>query len=251
MKNFNKWLNLILPMTALLCIVAVWAIASAVIGSEYILPSVSETVVAAFKLFADGEFYYALLTTFLRSLIAFAFSFLLAVILGFLTRRYVRLEKFVAPIISIVRALPTIAVVLLLLFWTNSKTAPVIVTTLVVFPTLYTNVKNAFGSVDAGLLEACKVFGVDKKTTLKKVIFPALMPQLLINVGAGISLNLKLMVAAEVLSATANSLGYMLNTSKVYFETATMIAIVCVCVLLGLIIETVFNALSKKVGKWQ
>ena len=69
--------------------------------------------------------------------------------------------------------------------------------------------------------------------------------------GSGFSLNLKLMVAAEVISQTAYSIGYMLNTSKIYFEVATMIALVLVTVAIGLIIEGVFSFLSKKAGKWK
>ena len=53
------------------------------------------------------------------------------------------------------------------------------------------------------------------------------------------------MVAAEVLSQTANSLGYLLNVNKVYFETAKMIALVVVAVLLGLICEFAFSRLAK------
>ena len=59
------------------------------------------------------------------------------------------------------------------------------------------------------------------------------------------------MVAAEVIEQTANSLGYLLNTSKAYFEIASMIAVVVVSVAIGLIVESAFRFVSKKVGKWQ
>ena len=72
-----------------------------------------------------------------------------------------------------------------------------------------------------------------------------MLPQLLRSAGSGLSLNVKLMVAAEVLAQTGRSLGYLLNTSKVYLETATMIALVLVSVALGLIVEGVFGLLAR------
>ena len=59
------------------------------------------------------------------------------------------------------------------------------------------------------------------------------------------------MVAAEVLAYTTNSLGNLLQLSKLYDQTATMMALVLVTVILGLIIEGVFSLICKKMGKWQ
>ena len=149
------------------------------------------------------------------------------------------------------RALPTIAVVLLLLFWTNSKIAPIIVTMLVVLPTTYTHIESAFFALDKTVLEAGRVDGANEKNVFLKIELPQILPSIYSAVGSGISLNFKLMVAAEVISQTANSLGYMLNTSKVYFEIANMLAIVCFAVIFGLIVEIVFSRLSKKSSAWK
>ena len=155
-------------------------------------------------------------------------------------------HKIIAPLVSVMRALPTVAVVLLLLFWTNSKIAPVVVTALVVLPTAYTQLKSAMGGVDKITVDAALVDGADRLGAFLRIELPQIVPSVYSAVGSGLSLNFKLMVAAEVLSATANSLGYLLNTSKVYFEIANMIAIVVVAVLIGVVIELLFNFLSKK-----
>ena len=78
---------------------------------------------------------------------------------------------------------------------------------------------------------------------------PQILPSALYSAGAGLSLNLKLMVAAEVIAQTAVSLGYLLNKSKVYFEIADMLAIVAFAVITGAAIESAFGAIAKKAGK--
>ncbi len=253
--KLNKLLNVILPIISILAVVAVWAVASAITGSEYILPSVSSTVVAFFELFGSGKFYVALLMTLLRALIAFSLSFIIAFLLAYLAKKNDKAERILAPIISVIRALPTIAIVLLLLFWTSStSTTPVIVTMLVVLPTTYTGARNALDGVDNSVLEMCRVFGVSKKQAFLKIQLPQVAPPVLKLVGSGLSLNLKLMVAAEVLSSTVKSIGNMLNFA--YYNSTdagvvNMIALVLVVVVLGVIIEGVFNILSRKAGAWK
>ena len=247
----NKILNLILPVISVLVIILAWWIASASINNNFILPSVKETMEEFFALFLDKQFYLAFFLTFLRSFIAFIVSFALAFLLAILSNKIVCVKKAIAPIISITRALPTIAIVLLLLLWTNSSIAPVIVTMLVVFPTIYTHLYSAFCSLDKTVEEAGRVDGANEFQVFKNIELSQALPTIYSAIGSGISLNFKLMVAAEVISQTANSIGYMLNTSKVYFETAQMLAIVCSSVILGVIIEAVFNVLSKKAGEWR
>ena len=251
MKKNNKLLNLILPIITIVSILLLWSVASISVNSEYILPSVSKTFSEFINLLLDTKFYIAFLLTLLRSLIAFAISFLLSSIMAFFAHKSKKAEALILPLVSIFRALPTIAIVLLLLFWTNEQVAPIIVTMLVVMPTTYTHLKSALDSVDKSTLEAGQVDGADKWQLFSRIQFPQISPAVYSAVGSGISLNFKLMVAAEVLSATITSLGNMLNTTNFNGEIAKMLAIVCFTVLFGIIIEHTFNKISKIKGDWK
>ena len=242
----EKILNLILPISAILAIVAVWSVASVMVDSEFILPSVTETFSALIKVLKNGLFYRALLGTFLRSFIAFIVCFMLATSLSVLSCKNRVASRLILPIMGIMRALPTIAVVLLLMLWTSSNVAPIIVTSLVVLPTIFTNVQNALLSIDKTVCEAAKVDGADNKRVFLLIEVPLIKSSALSAVGSGFSLNFKLMVAAEVIAQTAKSIGYMLTTSKAYFETGEMMALVCVAVIIGLVVEGIFNFLSRK-----
>lgn len=248
--NDKIW-GVLAPLVTLAAVICFWAVAARVADNEYVVPPVGVTVKEFFGLFGKADFYAAFFNTLLRSALAFCISFVLAGLCAFAAKKNALAEKFILPIIAVLRALPTVAVVLLLLVWTNSRVAPVIVTMLVVLPTLYTNLKNAAEGIDGELVEMCKVYGVSKREIFFKIKAPAVLPQVTRAAGAGLSLNLKLMVAAEVLSQTAVSLGYLLNTSKVYFETAKMIALVFACVLTGLAFEFVFNRLAALSEKWK
>ena len=247
----ERILNLILPIVTILVIILFWAVFARKIDSEYILPSVSKTVEEFLVLLKTKEFYSSFSFTLLRSLIAFIISFIMAFVLAVLSAKIKYATKIIAPIISITRALPTIAIVLLLLFWTNSRIAPIIVTTLVVLPTVYTQIESAFFALDKTIVEAGRVDGANEKSVFLSIELPQMLPAIYTAVGSGISLNFKLMVAAEVIAQTAYSIGYMLNTAKVYFEIAHMLALVCFAVIFGIIVEAIFNMLSKKSARWK
>lgn len=247
----DRLLNLTVSLLTVLFIVLFWTVAAAAVNSRFILPSIPQTFSAFGELLTYGDFYISLLNTLLRTFIAFTASFLIAFSFAFLVNKHKRAKYSVEPLIAICRALPTVAVVLILLFWTNSKVAPVIVSMLVVLPTAYTNCVAAFGAVDKDALNMCRLFNVPKSSVFNKVIVPQMTPQVLYAVGAGFSLNLKLMVAAEVLAATGESLGNKLNYYNFNLMTAEMLAVVVVTVIIGLTVELIFGALSKKAGKWQ
>lgn len=249
--KLERTLNLILPIATVLTVILAWAIAAKSIDSEYILPSVSKTVEEFLALLKSMEFYRSFALTLFRSLIAFIFSFALAFALATLSVKLKYARKIISPIISITRALPTIAIVLLLLFWTNSKIAPIIVTMLVVLPTLFTHIETAFLSLDKTVIEAGRVDGANEKNVFFKIELPQMLPAVYTGIGSGISLNFKLMVAAEVIAQTAHSIGYMLNTSKAYFEIGEMLALVCFSVIFGMLVEWLFNHLSKKASNWK
>ena len=251
MKKLNKVFNLILPLFSIGLMLLAWAIAAHVNDNEYILPSVSEAVREFFNLFLDGKFYRYTLFTILRSIIAFALSFVISAVLAYPASKSKMAEKLILPFISVVRALPTIAIAWLLLFWTNNQIAPVVITMLVVMPTSYTHIKSALESVDKTTLEAAAVDGGGRKDLFFRIELPQIAPDLCSIMGSGIALNFKLMVAAEVLSATVKSLGTMLNMASYGFEVAKTLALTISVLILGLVVEFIFNALSKKTGEWK
>ena len=251
MKNKQKAINVILTILPFVCIIILWAVVAILVNNAKVLPSMVETLKAFVALFSHAEFYLAFFGTLLRAIVAFFCSFIITFLLALTCKQKRNAIKIVQPIIALCRALPTIAVVLLLVIWTNSQIAPVIVTMLVVLPTVFNGVMSAFNTIDNELIETCKVFKVTKKDIFKKVQFPQIFPEMLTVIGSGLSLNIKLMVAAEVIAFTSNSLGHYLLLSNLYDATATMMALVLCTVITGLTIEFIFNAFAKKVGAWK
>ena len=250
-KLTNAKLNIICSFASIALIIVAWITAYYSVQNDLLVPSFGETVISFFKCFADGSFYLALLKTVLRTFLAFAVSFVLAVATCALSVWKIAARAVLKPIIVLLRTLPTLAVVLLILIWSGANAAPVIVTVLVLFPMLHSEMLTAADGVDGGLKDMLKVYNVSKKDKIFKVYCPLVAKNVLPQTGAAFSLGLKVMISAEVLANTYISLGGLMQTAKSYLEMPRLAALTLVAVFLGMIAELAFSQLSKITRKWE
>lgn len=251
MKKGMKIFSAVLPLITVALIFALWALLANSLDDEIVLPTVKDTVGEFFALFKSKDFYAAYGNTLLRTVIAFAVSFIIAFVLAYVGFRFEPVKKAIEPIIRIIRSFPTIAMVLWLALFVSSEVAPIIVTSFVVLPTLYASVSEELNGVDVKLIEMCEVFNVKKSETLKKVILPPLLERTVSLCGSGISLNLKLMVAAETLAETPRVIGFLMKQSKFDFNTARLLGLVLVSVLTAVVIEAVFLFIAGRLRRWK
>lgn len=246
-----KVLNIALPVVTLLLIVIVYAIISAAVGIEMLVPSVPSMLKEFFMLFAKGSFYESVAWTLLRAFIAYVSAFALAALLAGLTYAFKPLRKALSPIVLIVRIMPTMSLILLALIWFDSFEATVLVAFSVVFPMLYTSFADALEGVDRDLIEMARVYDVDKRTQIFKLYLPQIAPNVFTGVKSSIGLNLKLVIAAEVLAQTAKSIGIEMQFAKMYVDTAQLLAWTAVAIILGAVFEGAVTLIEKRTVKWR
>lgn len=254
MKQFIKKRakSIICSVAAIVLMWLVWLIAYFAVGNDFVVPSFSDTMVSFGKCLTEAPFWKAFFSTFLRTLEAFVISFALSAALAALAAFSKTARTIIAPFMAVLRTLPTLAVVLLLLIWTNAQAAPVIVTVLVLFPVSYAQILAAADGVDDGLIQMAKVYKIKKSTQIFSIYIPLVAPNILTQTGANISLGLKIMISAEVLCATAKSLGGLMQTAKsVYYDMPRLAALTIAAVLLGLIVDFAFSQLKRVTSRWQ
>lgn len=248
LNKCNKILNLILPLATILILILVWLVGAVIVDEAIILPTPKDTCVKMFSLLGESAFWQNLMGSLGRSLIAFVVSFMLALGLAICVRFSKISRPIVKIIVSILRAMPTIAVILLLLLWTNSKVASIVVTMLVVLPTVFSSMQDALGKIDSDIIAMLKLYNVSKKEMFFKYILPIILPSIIRTIGSGLALNIKLIVASEVIAGTAKSIGNMMSEAKIYFETAELFAIVIFVIIISVTLELVFAKIAEKVG---
>ena len=236
--------NLIQAGVAIVFLLVVWWIAYHSVGNDLLIPPLSDSFQEIGALLTKALFWRALGGTLLRALCAFAISFFLAVVFAVIAYLLPWFERFFAPIVSVLRSMPVLAVLLILLSFLNAGQAPIAVAFLSLFPMIYVGVLAALSGIDRRLIEISRVYGTPVWRKVSAVYLPLASPYILKESGAALSFSLKLVVSAEVLSFTVKSLGGMMQDAKLYAEIPLLFALVGVTFTVGLILETVMGALA-------
>ncbi len=221
-----------------------WLIAFFCVGNPLLMPSPWKCFEKFGELLSSKSFWNGFSATCLRALSAFAFSALIALVLAVISYLLPSFRAFLTPLVAFMRALPTVAVILIILVFLTPDGAPVAVACLALFPMLYSSSLAAFLGVDGKLIEVCKVYRVPLRKRIFSLYLPYVSPYLIREGATGLSFSLKLTVSAEVLANTFKSVGGMMQESKIYLEIPTLFALTLFVVFVGLLVELVGGGLA-------
>lgn len=249
-KTLKKYENIIYPFLSLSLFLAVWAIVSAIVKIEMILPSPYLTIKNFFSLLTQKVFWQAILGTLWRTVLSFVLSYTFAILFAVISAGSQVFHKLLEPIITILRATPTMSIILLAIIWLKSQTSPLLIAFLIVFPMCYTAIYEALTNVDNRLLDMAKVYKVYKGLVIRKLYIPSIAPTLFSSAKSNISLSVKVIIAAEVLAQTAKSMGNNMQLSKIYLDTAELLAWSITAVVLSYILEGCVTLVKKLCVRW-
>ncbi|MCD8286758.1 MAG: ABC transporter permease subunit [Clostridia bacterium] len=253
MKKYFKenWFYVLVSVIAIVAMWLVWVIVYHAVGNEYVIPSFTESIKSFGLLFVSTTFWTAFGMTCLRMILAFLISFVLAALLCMLAASVKAIEAFLKPVMIFFRTLPTLAIILVILIWTNATIAPVIVTVLVLFPAMYAQMMAAVNDVDKGLVQMADVYRVSRGTRISKIYLPLVAPNILSQCGPNISLGLKVTVSAEVMANTLRSIGGMMQNARTYVDMPKLAALTLITVIVGIIIEFAFSFTKRIWRRWR
>ena len=229
----------------------IWIVLYFCIQNDYLLPSFWETFSKMGTLLAGAEFWIAFLNTLLRTLLSFAVSLVIGVVLALSARLFSAVRAFLVPIVSIMRTLPTMAIILILLLWTNPSVAPVVVSMLVLLPAVYAAALAAFDETEERYGVLANVYNVSLKNKVFKMYLPLCVPPLVTQAGGILSLGIKITVSGEVLSSTYKSIGGLMQNAKMFVDVPTLLALTLITLLLGFLLEGGCYFVGKKLARWR
>ena len=248
--NKNRINILILEALAILSMWLVYFIVFKIANNEYLVPSMIDMLREFFALFTDGFFYTSLFKTLLNVIISFVVSFVLAGIICTLAKIYKPFSIFTKPYLSAIRTIPTMALLVIILIYTNTFVAPIIVAFLVLFPMIFEQFNRAYEGIDNGLITAMNIFNVSKRDRIFKIYIPMIIPPLALNLGSNLSFTIKLVISAEVMAYSFTSIGGLMQGANAMMNIPQLFALTLLSVVLGLIFEFGFSLIFKNFFKW-
>lgn len=227
----------------------VWEIASLAIGEELFLPSPSSVMFRLVSLIPEAEFWTSILFTLERILIGFLLALLSASVASGLSYRFRIVEILLDPAIRIIRATPVASIVILVLVWVRSRNLSVVISFLMVFPIIYTNILEGLKSTDKDLLEAAAVYRIKGLKKLRYIYIPSLSFYIQSAISISLGLAWKSGIAAEVIGLPDGSIGERVYEAKIYLSTPDLFAWTIVIIILAFLFEHFFLFVSGRLLK--
>lgn len=225
-------------VASIAALAVVWLVVSLIISDDFLFPTPRLILKEVGVYLVTPSFYAALFSTLVKVLISFLISLVAGVALAFLSYNVRWIRTVFYPLLVVMRAAPTMSVVFICLTWFSSRVSPVIVACLVIFPVLYSSALTGLEGVDGKLKEMSALYGVKKTDEVRYLYLPSLFERLYSDSVSTLSLNVKLVIAAEAwASQVNNNLGTLLTAAKGQLETAKLFAVTLLAVLLSFALE--------------
>ncbi len=198
-------------------------------------------------------FWLSIASSLTRISLGFFLGFVLGLWAGVMSFRYLWVKHLLHPVILICKSVPVASFIILILIWFSSSRLSVIISFIMVFPIVYTNLFTALENLDPKLNEMGKVFDFSLYASFRYLILPQVMPFLRSATVVGVGMALKAGIAAELIGLPQNSIGEQLYLAKIYLDTPNLFAWTFAIVILSYSCEKIFallmNYCSKKVGE--
>ena len=222
----------------------IWEIASLLIGEELFLPSPLSVAERLLSLSVTSVFWSSVLFTLLRIIAGFLLSALTAAAAAALSYRFPLFSLAADPFVRIIRATPVASIVILVLVWVRSRNLSVVISFLMVFPIIYTNLLEGLVSTDRNLLEAASVYRMKLMKKARYIYISSLKPYIQSAISASLGLAWKSGIAAEVIGLPDGSIGERVYEAKIYLSTPDLFAWTVVIIILAFLFERFFLLLS-------
>ena len=209
----RKWEYFLLPLTAMAMALGVWQAAVQFSGTT-IFPAPASVAAGTLELFHKG-----FLLRYVRdSLSRVAWGYLLAVgagiPIGMLLGWYPMAATAVNPVIQMLRPISPLAWMPLAIVWFGvSNVAPIFLIFLGSFFPIVVTTMNGVRNIPSMFLQAGKNFGLKPWALFSRVIFPAILPNVLGGLRIALGIAWLVLVAAEMI-AVDSGLGYLIIDSR-------------------------------------
>ena len=223
-----------------------WELFAGLVNNSFLLVGPMESVKALSRLLQKQEFYGILWKSSRGILSAYLLSFLLALILSYLSYRNSLLEDFLKPGVFVLRSLPVASFIIILLFFLGRDKLSFTISGFMSFPIFYINLLEGFHKTDRKLLEMAGVFHFSLYRRLRYIHLPAVYPLLLGAAKLAMGLSWKSGIAAELIGQVRNSIGYQLMDAKVSLEMGEVFAWSIIMIALSKFFELLVLYVLKK-----
>ena len=241
----------LLPWALPIALVVVWEAASQLgLLSTRLLPAPSAVALAFWQSLSDGSLIRHALISTERALKGLLIGGGIGLVLGVLAGISRPVETTFDSSMQMLRNVPHLAIIPLVILWFGiGEEAKIFLVALgTAFP-LYLNTFHGIRTVDRGLIEMAKVYGLGPVALFFRVILPGAMPSILVGLRFSLGLMWLTLIVAETISASSG-IGYMTMNAREFLQTDIVVLGVIVYALLGKLADALTRIIEARALAW-
>jgi sulfonate transport system permease protein len=159
-------------------------------------------------------------------------------------------ETLLDTTIQMVRNIPPLALIPLVILWFGiDESAKLFLVALGVFFPVYINTFHGIRSVDRGLLEMGRTYGLSGWALYRDIILPGALPSILVGVRFSLGLMWVILIVAETISARSG-IGYMTMNAREFMQTDVMVVGILLYAILGKLADLFAKGLERHLLRW-
>jgi ABC-type nitrate/sulfonate/bicarbonate transport system permease component len=246
----NQFRGIVPYFLAGLAIVIVWQGAVEILNpSAAILPSPGATASTLWSLMQTGDLFIHASASLSRVLSAWALAAVIAIPLGLIQGSNRRFESVFDPVVELFRPISPLAWIPLAILWFGiGESGKIFIIFIATFFPILLNTVSGVKSVDPVMIRAGQILGCDSSFKLfVKVILPAAMPTILVGLRIAFGTGWAAIIAAELVAAQ-EGLGFLISDGMEILRSDLVLAGMVVIGVLGVMIDSVFRLIGKKVN---
>ncbi len=245
----KRWYPFLFGVVGVILVLVVpWLIAVRMGVRQVILPAPLAVAQTAVELVSSHVLLPAILVSLARVNVGFVLAVATAVPLGILLGRRQALFTAAEPIIESFRfVVPFAWIPLAILWFGTSEAGKIFIIWYAGFFVMLLPAIFAVRSVNPDLVKAARTLGASEMTVFRKVILPAIMPELMVAMRVAFSMCWISILAAELV-ASRSGLGYMMADARELLRTDIVLVGMTVIGLIGAFYNWLFNELARRLA---
>ena len=250
-KLSTPWLKQLTPWAVPILLIILWQLLVQ-FGwlSTRVLPAPTAVVQAAIGLASSGELLRHILTSSTRALVGFLIGGGIGFVLGLLNGIFPVAEKLLDTSVQMLRNIPHLAMIPLVILWFGiGEQAKIFLVAIGVLFPIYLNTFHGIRTVDKGLIEMGKVYGLKPWEQFWQIILPGALPSILIGVRYALGIMWLTLIVAETI-ASDSGIGYMAMNAREFMQIDVVVFSILTYALLGKLADTTAKVLEEKLLQW-
>jgi sulfonate transport system permease protein len=249
--SLRGFIHKLLPWGIPLALLALWQITTkAGILSTRILPAPTDVYYATLELMKTGELFHHVWVSLWRASIGFLIGGSIGFTLGLFNGLFRTTELLFDTSIQMLRNIPHLALIPLVILWFGiGEEAKIFLVSLGVLFPVYLNTYHGIKSVDKGLIEMGRMYGLKGFPLFVHIIFPGALSSILVGIRFSLGIMWITLIVAETISSTSG-IGYMAMNAREFMQMDIIVLSILLYAFLGKFSDVVARFFERRWLKW-